>query len=288
MAFFLVDKPKQLTSFDIVRIFRKKLGTRRVGHTGTLDPLATWLLLIATDMSTKLIEYCMGHDKTYEAQIRIDGISVTGDMEWPITELDPWSYTIPTREQIEAKVKKNFTWAIEQVPPAYSAIKIDGKAAYDRARSGESVQIEPREVSIYGFDILDYIFPYIDVRLRVSAGTYIRSIAHDLGKALTGGGYLASLRRTQIADLTLSHLSLISDLEDSSSWTPIPHQEVVPDIPELLSLSSEVLHDLSLGKKTVQVQNTPAWKYFIRYEDGSMWVVQVDDDESVKVLKNNI
>lgn len=205
----LVDKPAGWTSFDVVAkirgqikhsyLTRGKKPTKRqlkVGHAGTLDPFATGLLVILLGDATKKAGEFLKLDKEYEATIRLGASSTTGDPEGEITEI---SGVIPSREEVEAAIEK-FRGTISQRPPIFSAIKIDGKRAYKLARDGKDVEIPERHITIHSLEIVDYSYPELKIRTHVSSGTYIRSLAVDIGEALGTGAYCSALRRTRIAD----------------------------------------------------------------------------------------
>ena len=204
-----VDKPTGMTSFGAVARVRRILTQReghkvKVGHTGTLDPFATGLLILLAGKATKKAPELTKKDKVYEATIRLGETSTTGD---PEGEISMSTSPIPTRAEIESIVPQ-FTGKIEQRPPAFSAIKINGQRAYKLARAGKEVEIPTRAVEIYSLDILSYKAPVLKIRTHVSSGTYIRTLAEDIGKALGCGAYCSELRRTQIADYKLSELPL--------------------------------------------------------------------------------
>ncbi len=209
-----VDKPAGMTSFGAVARVRRILSQReghkvKVGHTGTLDPFATGLLILLAGKATKKAPELTKKDKVYEATIRLGETSTTGDPEGEITNTGA---KLPSRAEIEAIIPQ-FIGKIEQRPPAFSAIKINGQRAYKLARKGEAVDIPTRTVEIYSLDILDYTAPELKIRTHVSSGTYIRTLAEDIGKALGCGAYCSELRRTQIADYKLVELPLF-DLPD--------------------------------------------------------------------------
>lgn len=195
-----IDKPAGITSFGVVARVRRKLSQEagkkvKVGHTGTLDPFATGLMILVTGKETKNAGNYSKLDKVYEATICLGEVSTTGDPEGEITKS---SNTAPTRVEIE-EAAKGFVGEIQQRPPVYSAIKINGQRAYKLARKGVEVEIPIRTVTIYSLDILEYTYPNVKIRAHVSSGTYIRTLAEDLGKALGTGAYCAQLRRTVIA-----------------------------------------------------------------------------------------
>ncbi len=193
----LIDKPKGITSHDVVNIVRRKTGERRVGHAGTLDPNATGLLIVAVgrEDTKKLGDLTKNTSKEYLAEITLGEERDTDDPEGKVVVKN--DQIIPTESEI-SKVLAEFNGKIEQIPPSYSAIKINGKKSYDLARSGKSFKLKTREVTIYSISDVQYSYPILKCRLLVSSGTYIRSIARDLGKKLGTGGYLSNLRRTKI------------------------------------------------------------------------------------------
>ena len=195
----LIDKPAQMTSFGVVARVRRVLSQHygrkmKVGHTGTLDPFATGLMIIVVGKECKNAQKYSKLDKTYEATIVLGRKSSTGDPEGDISEV---SNTIPSHEDVE-EVLKSFIGEIQQKPPIYSAIKIDGRRAYDLARAGQEVAIPTRLVTIHTLELLDYTYPELVIRTHVSSGTYIRTLAEDIGEILKVGAYCRELRRTQV------------------------------------------------------------------------------------------
>lgn len=201
----LIDKPKGWTSFDVVNKIRfsaakerdKKPKNVKVGHAGTLDPLATGLLivLVGKEFTKKASEYSK-MDKTYEVTMKLGQTSVTGDEEGEKTEI---SDKKPSTEEVQEAVNK-FEGEIMQTPHSFSAIKVNGQRAYKLARKGKEVVIEPRKVRINSLELTDYTYPLVKFTASVSSGTYIRSLVEDIGKELKTGAYMSDLRRTQIAD----------------------------------------------------------------------------------------
>jgi tRNA pseudouridine55 synthase len=206
----LVDKPVGWTSFDAVNKIRKKLGIKKVGHAGTLDPLATGLLIICTGKKTREIEKYMGLDKTYTGTIVLGAESPSGDLETdPIPVADPSGLT---EDQIRAAARA-FTGSITQVPPAHSAVKVGGKPAYVLARKGKPVELKPRTVHIHEFEITAINLPEVSFRVTCSKGTYIRSLVRDFGRHLKVGAYLSALRRTRIGDFRIEDATTIDAIE---------------------------------------------------------------------------
>lgn len=190
-----------MTSHDVVGRVRRVYGTRRVGHTGTLDPLATGVLVVCIGRATRLVEYVVGRPKTYLATVRLGQATNTYDAEGEITAERPLPPEFPL-QTIEETLEQ-FRGEIKQLPPMYSAIKKDGQPLYKLARQGKEVEREPRAVTVYNLQILGWEQPDLHLLIRCSAGTYIRSIAHDLGEVLGFGGYLTMLRRTAVGAFTL-------------------------------------------------------------------------------------
>lgn len=191
-----------MTSHDVVSICRKRLGIRRVGHAGTLDPMATGLLLLGIGPATRLLTFLVGLDKEYLATIRLGASTPSDDADSTADRVaEPGLISGLTDNQI-ARAIGELTGEIDQIPSAFSAIKVDGKRAYARARAGEQVELKPRKVTIYRFELLSSRIEgeFLDLKVRVScsSGTYIRALARDLGEALEVGGHLTSLRRTRI------------------------------------------------------------------------------------------
>lgn len=206
----LVDKPAGITSFGVVARVRRRLSEQlgkkaKVGHTGTLDPFATGLMIIVTGKECRNAMSYSKLDKEYEAVLRLGQTSSTGDPEGEITNV---STDIPTKEAIEAALQP-FKGEITQRPPMFSAIKINGRRAYDLARKGETVEIPERQVTIHALELLDYTYPDVRIRTHVSSGTYIRSLAEDIGKVLETGAYCAELRRTKVGEWSVEDAEAI-------------------------------------------------------------------------------
>ena len=213
----LIDKPSGMTSFGVVARVRRKLSQQlgkkaKVGHTGTLDPFATGLMIIVTGKECRNAGTYSKLDKVYEAMIHLGQTSSTGDPEGELTDV---SDSIPTLDQVKSGLTQ-FVGDIQQTPPIYSAIKINGQRAYKLAREGgttETIQIPVRTVTIFSLDLLDYTYPEVKIRVHVSSGTYIRTLAEDLGKVLGTGAYCTELRRTKIADFSIDDSVAISEYE---------------------------------------------------------------------------
>lgn len=198
----LIDKPLEWTSFGVVSKIRNQLRIKKVGHAGTLDPLATGLLIICTGKFTKRINEYMAQEKEYTGTFTLGAITPTYDLESEPVDFKPFDHL--TAEQIHAATIP-FTGAIQQLPPAHSAIKVDGKRMYELARKGKEVKREPRPVTIYTFEITNIALPVVSFRVVCSTGTYIRSLANDFGEALGCGAYLSKLVRTRIGEFKLEN-----------------------------------------------------------------------------------
>lgn len=212
---FYVDKPLRWTSFDVVKRIRGALSRRtglkklKVGHAGTLDPLATGVMTVVTGRATKQIEALQAHTKEYVATIRLGATTPSFDLETEIDAEYPWEHI--DRPMVEGALKK-FVGSIKQVPPAYSACKIDGKRAYKMARKGKEVNIKAKELVIDEIELLDMQMPVIVIRVVCSKGTYIRALARDIGEALGSGGHLTGLRRTRVGDVAVESCLSVEDL----------------------------------------------------------------------------
>lgn len=248
----LVDKPAGLTSHDVVARTRRALGTRKVGHAGTLDPMATGLLVIGVEGATRLLTYVVGADKTYEATIRLGQTTHTDDADGEVlvhAPDDAWSAV--TADSVMAGVRA-LTGKISQVPSSVSAIKVDGRRAYDRVRAGEEVVLAAREVTVSRFEVLAQRegagFLDLDVVVECSSGTYIRSLARDLGADLGVGGHLTALRRSRVGDFDVADAVRLDDLEGATLMTPAAAAARVLDV---IDVSAGEATDLRHGKRLV-------------------------------------
>jgi len=234
MSFLLIDKPAGMTSHGVVARIRRITGEKRVGHSGTLDPFATGLLIIGiTRESTKHLGQLLGMDKTYEAEIILGQTTETLDPESAVIDVPRVDgRTTLSADEIHAAIL-GLTGELAQIPPMHSAIKVGGKKLYELARAGKTIDREPRAVHIHDFSIVEDIpssIPLpstITVRITCSSGTYIRALARDLGVALGTGGYLRSLRRTAIGTHTINHATKLSDLTPEN-WLDLAKNLVLP------------------------------------------------------------
>lgn len=219
-GFLVVDKEPGMTSHDVVAIARRALGTRKVGHAGTLDPMATGVLVLGFNNGTRLLQYITDGDKSYKATVVLGTSTVTDDFEGEVISTADASSI--TDEQINA-VLDTMRGTFMQRPSSVSAVKVDGERAYDRVRAGETVVLASREVTISQLDVLEIRHLdqriEIDIEVTCSAGTYIRSIARDCGDALKVGGHLSSLRRTRVTGFTTSGAASIAGLKNGDFTT---------------------------------------------------------------------
>ena len=205
----LIDKPQHWTSFDVVRKVRNLIRIKKVGHAGTLDPLATGLLIVCTGKFTKKINEYQAQEKEYSGTFTLGAVTPTYDLESEPENIKDYDFV--TKELLE-KTRKQFIGEISQVPPIHSAIKQNGKPVYLMARKGIDVKLEPRQITIKEFEITNINLPIISFRVVCTTGTYIRSLAKDLGNALGCGAYLSSLCRTRIGEFTLEKAMTIETL----------------------------------------------------------------------------
>lgn len=208
---FLVNKPRGWTSFDVVKKIRIALGIKKVGHAGTLDPLATGLLIVCAGKQTKNIDGYQAQDKEYTGTFVLGKTTESFDLEREIIEVADPSHLV-LREVEEAA--KQLTGNIMQIPPAHSAIRKDGKRAYESARQGKELKLDPRPVTVSSFEITRFELPEIDFRIVCSKGTYIRSLARDLGGLLEVGAYMSDLVRTRIGNFKLENAVEVHDLAE--------------------------------------------------------------------------
>jgi tRNA pseudouridine55 synthase len=247
----LVDKPQGFTSHDVVAKVRKAMGTRKVGHAGTLDPLATGLLVLGIESGTKLLTFLVGADKTYLAKIRLGVSTVSDDSESEVLETaTASSLALVTPERISLEISK-LTGVIQQRPSSVSAIKVQGKRAYDLVREGVEVELKTREVSVYAFELLSSAksaegFIDLEVKVDCSSGTYIRALARDLGDSLGVGGHITELRRTKVGAFDVEKANKITELE-SLRLTPLA--KAASELFETVKLNEQQVTDLVHGKR---------------------------------------
>lgn len=300
----LVDKPKGVTSHDVVSFARGLLHTKRVGHAGTLDPMATGLLILGFGNATRLLNYLLGHNKTYEAVIRLGESTNTDDADGDVVSsaddengIINFANIDEILKELRVVIAKNFTGSIMQTPTSFSAIKVNGVRAYDLAREGKDVHLEPREIFIYDFSLLDAHFSVgvsgakvIDVRASVScsSGTYIRALARDLGRVLGVGGHLVSLRRTRIGDFSIEDSrvlklkSVIRTFTDKNGVTQTRAKAVLDDSYYLQgSCESQAAGDLpSALPASSPLENTLNQRLLSMFESAKLTMQTVEVSEN--------
>jgi tRNA pseudouridine55 synthase len=248
----VIDKPIGPTSHDVVGRVRRLTGVRRVGHAGTLDPLASGVLLVCVGSATRLVEYLVGLDKVYETTIRLGQATTTYDAEGEVTAERPVSLTLG---QIAAALD-HFRGTIRQRVPPYSAVKQDGQPLYKRARRGEAIELPQREVTIHALDLLSYEPPLLALRVVSSSGVYIRSLAHDLGEALGCGGHVAALRRTAVGRFTLDEAAALDELTpDNIAARLLPPEATVAHLPRI-DFDGDAAAQLGFGQRLAAPADT--------------------------------
>ena len=246
----LIDKPTNWTSHDVVAKVRKAIGTKKVGHAGTLDPLATGLLVLGIESGTKLLTFLVGADKTYEATIRLGQQTVSDDSESEVIKsASPDEIANISDVDISREISK-LTGVIMQTPSSVSAKKVDGKRAYDLVRAGQQVELRAREVKIFSFEMLSAArvsgFLDVDVRVECSSGTYIRALARDLGNSLGVGGHITALRRTRVGHFDVASANSIDEL-DKLRLTELA--TAAKQLFPVIELADSEVTDLIHGKK---------------------------------------
>ncbi|HIZ26923.1 tRNA pseudouridine(55) synthase TruB [Barnesiella sp. An55] len=223
-----IDKPLHWTSFDVVKRIRLRILRRlkqkklKVGHAGTLDPLATGVMIVCTGRATKRIEEFQYHTKEYIATLRLGATTPSFDLETEVDALYPHEHI--TREVVERTLPR-FVGSIMQIPPSYSACKIDGRRAYDMARKGQEVELKPKELVIDEIELLSCELPIIQIRVVCSKGTYIRALARDIGVALGSGAHLIGLRRTRVGSVTLADCLSVDEVARMIDEAPLTINE---------------------------------------------------------------
>lgn len=261
--FKILYKKPNISSFKAIREFQKENNIKKIGHTGTLDPLAQGLLLIATDNDTKLIPYIKNKDKEYVVEMKLGFVSKTYDAEGPI---DFYSDYCPTYAEV-IKVLNNFVGNIQQVPPNFSAKKINGVRSYELARQNKEFNLKPIQVTIYNICDIEYQYPIIKFRTKVSNGTYIRTLVNDIGQTLKTGAYMTFLERTKIHNLS------INDSIDIAQLTQMP----IVKISDL-----QIIKNLFCGlNQTFDLNNN---SYLLEYKNKIIGIIDIQD-KSIKSRK---
>lgn len=259
-GFLLIDKPRGPTSHGAVAMVRRVLNERNIGHLGTLDPAASGLLVLAVGAKAlKVIEFFSGLGKEYVADVRFGAVSTTYDSEGvveAITTKPGW--TEPDKGHVQRAIDQRFTGTIEQTPPSHSAVHIAGVRAYDLARKGITVDMPKRTVEISTCQVLSYAYPHLRLNVSVSSGTYIRSLAHDLGDVLRCGGYLENLRRTTVGEWSVDR----AVTPDAATWADVlPLKDVLADLPRIDVTPEEAEH-LRHGRKLPREVSAGTWAWF--------------------------
>jgi tRNA pseudouridine55 synthase len=258
-GFLLVDKPKDISSHDAVAIVRRTLGERSVGHLGTLDPMATGLLVMAIGKKAlKVVELFSDLRKEYLADVAFGAISSTYDAEGVLEEIPAKAgWQVPSEIEVRNVITDRFIGKVRQIPPAFSAVHVDGVRAYKRAARGEEVKLDAREVEIDACDIVKYEFPLLTLKVSCSSGTYIRSLAHDLGQVLHSSAFLSALRRTKVGEFSVDD----AKAPDAISWFEVkPLKDVLQDFARI-DLSADEWEEIKVGRTIDRgvKENTLAW-----------------------------
>jgi tRNA pseudouridine55 synthase len=275
----IVDKPIGLTSHDVVQIIRRGTGIRRAGHTGTLDPRASGVLVVLIGPAVRLSEYVSASDKRYQATIRLGSSTDTFDADGQVTDSFPIDSI--TEETFNENLQQ-FVGEIEQVPPPYSAVKVKGRKAYDMAREGEEVDLAPRIINVYSLEVLEWAPPEAVVDVYCSSGTYVRSLANDLGKALGTGAHLVGLRRTKSGRFTLRDAVPLRRLEesfDAGNWYRflIPAAEALADWP-MVELDADQVELVRHGHRIPAETGQTGWVRGVSQQGDLVGLLEVDEE----------
>ena len=274
----LADKPAGLTSHDVVARVRRLAGTRKVGHAGTLDPMATGVLVLGVGRATRLLGHLTLADKRYDATVRLGVSTTTDDAEGDTVEA--LSTAGVTADDVR-RVLASLVGEIDQVPSAVSAIKVDGKRAYARVRAGETVELPSRRVTIHGLEVVSTDLPDVEISVHCSSGTYVRAIARDLGASLGVGGHLTALRRTAVGPFGLAQARSLESLAEGFTVTPIADAArtsfPVMDLDETQAADVRVGRRLDVGLTATTAVFDPDGQFLALYEprDGAAHAVAV-------------
>ena len=276
----VVDKPIGLTSHDVVQIIRRGTGIRRAGHTGTLDPRASGVLVVLVGPAVRLSEYVSASDKRYQATIRLGSSTDTYDSEGMVTRPTVPVDSITEDQFVEAL--QQFVGEIEQVPPPYSAVKVKGRKAYEMAREGEEFDLSPRKINVYSLDVLEWAPPEVVIDVYCSSGTYVRSLANDLGNALGCGAHLVGLRRTKSGRFTLRDavpLRRLQEAFDAGEWYRhlIPAAEALADWP-MIELDSDGVELVRHGHRVPAEGDAKGWARGVSEQGDLVALLELDPE----------
>ncbi len=276
----VVDKPIGLTSHDVVQIIRRGTGIRRAGHTGTLDPRASGVLVVLIGPAVRLSEYVSASDKRYQATIRLGSSTDTYDAEG--TPTSPTVSVENITEEYFNEILQKFVGEIEQVPPPYSAVKVKGRKAYEAARQGEEVDLTPRIIRVYSLEVLEWAPPEVVIDVYCSSGTYVRSLAHDLGKELGCGAHLIGLRRTRSGLFTLRDAVPLRRLQEAfevGDWYKylIPAAEALADWP-MVELDADQVELVRHGHRIPAEPGSTGWARGISQQGDLVALLEVDPE----------
>jgi len=275
----VIDKPIGMTSHDVVQVVRRGIGIRRAGHTGTLDPRASGVLVVLVGPAVRISEYVSASDKRYQATIHLGSTTDTYDAEGEILNSKP----VPglTEDDLD-KVLQTFVGEIEQVPPPYSAVKVGGRKAYEMAREGEEVNLAPRKINVYSLEILEWETPELVIDVFCSSGTYVRSLAADLGEKLGCGAHLSGLRRTKSGRFTLRDAVPLRRLQESftnGTWYRylIPAAEALADWPALELTAHQV-------DQVIHGHRIPASESYAPEPEAGLWARALSEQSELVAL----
>lgn len=276
----VVDKPVGLTSHDVVQIIRRGTGIRRAGHTGTLDPRASGVLVVLIGPAVRLSEFVSAEDKRYHATIRLGSSTDTYDAEGITGEPE---VEVDVSEEAFAELLQNYVGEIEQVPPPYSAVKVKGKRAYELARKGEEVKLEPRIIQVHSLELLEWALPDVVIDVHCSSGTYVRSLANDLGEELGVGAHLVGLRRTKSGRFSLREAVSMRQLRDdfeAGTWAQnlIPAAEALGDWPAI-ELDADMMEIVRHGNRIPAEAGASGMARAISQQGDLVAILEVDGDE---------
>ena len=265
----VVDKPGSMTSHDVVSRVRRLAGTRKVGHAGTLDPMATGVLVLGLNRATRLLGHLTLTDKRYDATVRLGGTTTTDDADGDLVSSSPTDHL--SEDDVRSALS-SLVGEIDQVPSSVSAVKVDGRRAYARVRAGEEVELSARRVTIHAIDVVSLDLPDVRVVVHCSSGTYVRAIARDLGAALGVGGHLTALRRTAVGPFTLADARTIDELTESFTITPIADAARASfpalDLDDAQAADVRVGRRLDLALDTTTALFAPDGEFLALYREG--------------------